>query len=95
MTVQETAMSATESVAPTVTIRLFAGAAAAVGARERSVEARTVGDALAALLDGASEEAHTAVGRASLLLNAVSCRDHGAALSEGDRIDVLPPFAGG
>lgn len=85
----------TEATLPTVQIRLFAGAAAAYGAPHAHVQAATVADALAALLDGASEEACTVVGRSSLLLNAVSCTDHARPLREGDQLDVLPPFAGG
>jgi molybdopterin synthase sulfur carrier subunit len=33
--------------------------------------------------------------RSSFLRNEVALRDRGAALSAGDVVDVLPPFAGG
>lgn len=90
----DTAMTA-PTTPVTVTVRLFAGAAAALGTRETTVEATTVRGALEALLAGASAEARTVVERSSLLVNAVSCRDQSTALRAGDRLDVLPPFAGG
>ncbi|GAB4096912.1 MoaD/ThiS family protein [Brachybacterium squillarum] len=80
---------------PAIRVRLFAGAAAAFGADDATVHGATVGAAIADLLEGASAEARTVVGRSSLLVNAVACTDPGRALADGDRIDVLPPFAGG
>ena len=44
---------------------------------------------------GAPADATTAIERSSLLVNAVACTDHSRVLADGDRIDVLPPFAGG
>jgi molybdopterin converting factor small subunit len=35
------------------------------------------------------------IDRSSFLRNGVALRDHGAKLSTGDVVDVLPPFAGG
>lgn len=80
---------------PTITVRPFAAAAAELGTSETRVEASTVAEALEALLEGASEEARRVVERSSLLLNAVSCQDPARELADGDRLDVLPPFAGG
>lgn len=78
-----------------VTVHLFAGAAAELGTDLTSVRAATVAEALAALLDGASERARTVVGRSSVLVDGLACRDHGTELAPGARLDVLPPFAGG
>lgn len=80
---------------PVVPVRLFAGAAAEYGADAATAEGATVAEAVADLCAGASERAATVIGRSSLLVNAVACRDTAQVLHEGDRIDVLPPFAGG
>lgn len=87
------ATGATE--AATITVRLFAGAAAAYGSDTATVHGATVAEAIRDLTTGASAEATTAIERSSLLVNAVACTDHSQALADGDRIDVLPPFAGG
>ena len=89
------ATPATPATPATVTVRLFAGAAAAYGSDTAVVHGATVADAIADLASGASPQAATAIERSSLLVNAVSCTDHSRALVDGDRIDVLPPFAGG
>lgn len=87
------ATGATE--AATVTVRLFAGAAAAYGSDTATVRGATVAEAIRDLTAGASADATTAIERSSLLVNAVACTDHSRVLADGDRIDVLPPFAGG
>lgn len=75
------------------TVRLFAAAAEAVGANEVTVEAASVAALREALGDrGASAPsviAQCAVLRAGVRL------DDDVALASGDRVDVLPPFAGG
>lgn len=81
--------------APRIAVRLFAGAAAEFGADATSVQAATVQDAVDALLAGASAEAARVIDRSSFLINAVACTDRTRALADGDRMDVLPPFAGG
>lgn len=80
---------------PVVPVRLFAAAAAEYGADDATAQGTTVAEALADLCTGASARAVTVIGRSSLLVNAVACRDPEQELHEGDRIDVLPPFAGG
>ena len=55
----------------------------------------TVQDVLTALTGSASPRARTVIERSSLLLNGSACRDHTRSLAPGDRLDVLPPFAGG
>lgn len=80
---------------PTLTVRLFAGAAAEYGADATTVRGHSVHEALADLLRGASPDAARVIDRSSLLVNAVACTDRDQELRDGDRIDVLPPFAGG
>ncbi|APX34301.1 molybdopterin synthase sulfur carrier subunit [Brachybacterium sp. P6-10-X1] len=85
----------TQRTAPAITVQLFAGAAAEYGAETTTVHGTTLQDALDDLLSTASPQAAQAIGRSSFLVNAVACTDRGRALSEGDRLDVLPPLAGG
>ncbi|WP_058234832.1 MoaD/ThiS family protein [Devriesea agamarum] len=84
---------------PAVNLRFFAAAAATMRTDELSVDACTLGDALSAAkahgeANGDSTAA-TVIDRSSYLLNRVSCADLTTGLSNGDQIDVLPPFAGG
>lgn len=88
-------VSAPDSPAPEIAVRLFAGAAAEFGADAATVRARTVRDLVQALTVGASPEAARVIGRSSLLVDGVACTDHRRALAPGTRVDVLPPFAGG
>ena len=95
MTPADTTPAASTSTLPAITVRLFAGAAAEFGADAATVHGATLRDALADLLETASPDAARVIGRSSLLVNAVACTDLDRALAEGDRLDVLPPFAGG
>ena len=79
----------------TVEVRLFAAAAAAVGTESLEVTAGTVGEAMAAVRERTDDEGQRVLDGCSLLHNAVVCRDTGRSVAGGDRIDVLPPFAGG
>lgn len=81
--------------APTITVELFAGAAAEYGAETTTVRGATLQDALDDLLTAASPRAAQVIGRSSFLVGGVACTDRDRALSEGDHLDVLPPFAGG
>ena len=85
----------TTPAAPRIAVRLFAGAAAEYGADAVSLQANTLQEAIDALQADASPPAARVIGRSSFLLNAVACTDRGQRLAEGDRLDVLPPFAGG
>lgn len=85
----------TQSTIPAITVQLFAGAAAEYGAESTTVHGATLQEALEDLLAAASPQAAQVVGRSSFLVNAVACTDRDRALAEGDRLDVLPPFAGG
>ncbi|WP_193119366.1 MoaD/ThiS family protein [Brachybacterium tyrofermentans] len=81
--------------APTLTVRLFAGAAAEYGADAATVQGGSVREALADLLRSAAPDAARVIDRSSILVNAVACTDRDQELHDGDRLDVLPPFAGG
>ncbi|MGO3477291.1 MAG: MoaD/ThiS family protein [Brachybacterium tyrofermentans] len=84
-----------DDTTPTLTVRLFAGAAAEYGADVATVQGSSVREALADLLRSASSDAARVVDRSSILVNAVACTDRDQELRDGDRLDVLPPFAGG
>lgn len=81
--------------APAIAVQLFAGAAAEYGADTTTVHGATLQEALEDLLSAASPQAARVIGRSSFLVNAIACTDRGRELAEGDRLDVLPPFAGG
>lgn len=87
--------TAREVTTPAIRVRLFAGAAAAYGTDSVTVRGATLGDALEALVADADDDARRVIGRSSFLVNSVATTDRERALAEGDRIDVLPPFAGG
>lgn len=91
-------------------VRFFAAAAAATGVEEQRVDLTALAGSqpftLADLSDllvasfPVSASGHTPplaeiLTRCSFLLNEVSTRDLSLALSPGDVVDVLPPFAGG
>jgi sulfur-carrier protein len=94
-TTDMTADTAPDHAAPHVTVRLFAGAAATFGADTAAVRASSLQQVVDALLEGASAEAARVIDRSSYLVNAVACTDRTRSLADGDRVDVLPPFAGG
>lgn len=81
-----------------VELRYFAAAAEAAGRPEERLEL-PVGTTLAALreqLAGRGLEMARIIGVSSYLVNALSTpADSLAPLADGDRIDILPPFAGG
>jgi molybdopterin synthase sulfur carrier subunit len=81
--------------APTIAVRLFAGAAAEYGADATTVHARTLQELVDALTAGASERAAQVIARSSFLVDGVARTDRGHELEDGARVDVLPPFAGG
>ena len=85
----------TTTDSPTVTVHLFAAAADALGRESATLSAGRVRDVLALLGADASTEAQQVLARSSVLVNSRACPDHDHALSAGDRLDVLPPFAGG
>ena len=80
-----------------VTVRFFAAAHAAAGADSETVTLRpgtTVAE-LVKSLAGSGEPLANVLNRCSYLRDGIAVRDETVALSCGDTIDVLPPFAGG
>ena len=89
-------VAAGETIA--VELRYFAAAAEAAGRTEERLEL-PAGTTLAALrerLAGRGLEMARIIGVSSYLVNALSTpADSLAPLADGDRVDVMPPFAGG
>ena len=77
-----------------VTIRYWAGARATAGTAEEPFDAATVQEALDAATAGRDESFARVVAASSVLVDGVRVR-RDSALSDGDVIEVLPPFAGG
>lgn len=92
-------MTTNESGAPaadvpgTVTVRYWAGAAAAAGTETDLVTAATVGEAVDAAVALHPELARIAP-VCALLLDGVRAKRHTPA-PEGSTLELLPPFAGG
>ncbi len=80
---------------PLIEVRLFAAAAAALGTDLTEAPGRTVAEVITALSARTDADGARVLGRSSVLVNAVACRDHDRRVFPGDRLDVLPPFAGG
>ena len=80
-----------------VTVRYFAAAAEAAGVEEEILAAGDAGTTVGELRDLLVERHGAAMARivanGSFLVDGVVRRDRAAAL--GERVDVLPPFAGG
>jgi molybdopterin converting factor small subunit len=80
-----------------VTVRYFAAARAAAGVESETVTLRP-GATVAELVDGLavrSAQLATVLSRCSYLRDGIAVRDDATALSAGNTVDVLPPFAGG
>lgn len=78
-----------------MSVRLFAAAEAAAGRDEDQVEAATLGEAVDVLADRYGETMAKVLAASSFLLDGVATYDRDDTLSDGQRLDVLPPFAGG
>lgn len=76
-----------------VTVRYWAGARAAAGVDEEAVHATSVHEVVAALSKRSSKLAGV-LALSSLLVDGHVVRTD-ASLSDGQTIEVLPPFAGG
>lgn len=83
----------------TVTVRFYAGAAEAAGAEERQLPLsgkQGLDEFLARLPELIGTPSLERVcSRSSFLVNGVRTKRESGALSPGDQLDVLPPFAGG
>ena len=80
-----------------LTVRYFAAARAAAGAEieDLRVEPGTTVAALVETLAARSPQLARVLRRCSFLCDGIAVRDDGQTLSDGQIIDVLPPFAGG
>lgn len=76
-------------------VRVFAGAAEAVGGSEFTLEVDSIGALLREL--NPADDAHIAevLARCSFLVDGVRTSNPEAPISPGAPVDVLPPFAGG
>ncbi len=80
-----------------VTVRYFAAARAAAGTESETVTLRT-GATVAELVDDLAVRGTrlaTVLSRCSYLCDGIAVRDDATALSAGNTLDILPPFAGG
>lgn len=85
-------------VAQHVTVRFFASARAATGVDELRLalpDGASISDALQQLTAAPGQPLEQVLSRCSFLVNAISTTDRTTTLSDGDVIDVMPPFAGG
>jgi len=81
----------------TVTLRFFAAARAAAGTSERTVSDEgplTIAGAIGLAHAGAADYDEV-TSRCSFLVNGIATTDREKLLTDGDTVDVLPPFAGG
>ena len=79
----------------TVTVRLFAAIAEAVGRDELSIPAATVGDVADALMATGGPDTSRVLGLCSVLVDGRRADSAEVGVPVGATVDVLPPFAGG
>jgi molybdopterin converting factor small subunit len=80
-----------------LTVRYFAAARAAAGTETESLRVAT-GTTVAALVESLATrgpELAKVLQRCSFLCDGIAVRDQSVELTNGQIIDVLPPFAGG
>ncbi len=90
-------METTSTATLLLTVRYFAAARAAAGLESENVrvaEGTTVAALVGALAERSPELAKV-LKRCSFLRDGIAVRDDAMELSDGQTIDVLPPFAGG
>lgn len=81
-----------------LTVRYFAGARAATGVPDESIELAgepTVADVLTLVHERHGDKLTRVLAASSFLLDGVAVRDRGTAVRSGALLDILPPFAGG
>lgn len=79
----------------TARVRLFAGAAEAVGAGEVAVTALDVAGVLAELAALGGPGTDAVLARCAVVVDGVRADGLDTRVGEGSLVDVLPPFAGG
>ena len=81
----------------TVELRFFASARAAMGTNDITVD--LAGDStiesVLGELTAPDDRLSAVLARCSFLVNGIATADRDHSLTDGDRVDVLPPFAGG
>nr|WP_220094343.1 MoaD/ThiS family protein [Cryobacterium soli] len=75
-------------------VRYYAAAKAATGVAEES-RRLPAGATIGAFLDDLGSSSAAVFARCSFIVNGVATTDRARVLDDGDRLDVLPPFAGG
>jgi molybdopterin synthase sulfur carrier subunit len=90
-------VEATSTLTVQLTVRYFAAARAAANAESETVrvEQGTTVAALVEALAARGPELARVLRRCSFLRDGIAVRDEAIKLSDGQTIDVLPPFAGG
>ena len=83
------------TVAPSVTVRYFAGARAASGVDTETRTAASLGELVGQLVDAHGERLERVLTACSFLVDGTQTRDRATSLAPGAVVDVLPPFAGG
>jgi sulfur-carrier protein len=83
-----------DSATDLIDVHLFAAARSAAGADRMQVAPGVLADVLAAC-ERQAPGLREVLPRCSYLVNGVATIDEAARLLGGDRLDVLPPFAGG
>ena len=86
-------------MSPSVSVRLFGGAAEAFGATEvESASGETLASLVGWLIDNAATDRarlREVLDQCSFFVDGDHCRELDTRLPAGARVDVLPPFAGG
>lgn len=77
-----------------VQVRYFAAAKAATGVAEETREL-PAGATIGGFLDHLGSRSPAVFARCSFIVNGTATTDRARVLDDGDRLDVLPPFAGG
>ncbi|QYF75351.1 MoaD/ThiS family protein [Cryobacterium sp. PAMC25264] len=75
-------------------VRYYAAAKAATGMAEET-RRLPAGATIGAFLDDVDSTSPAVFARCSFIVNGVATTDRARVLDDGDRLDVLPPFAGG
>lgn len=94
---RQPSVATTSTLTVQLTVRYFAAARAAANAETETVRVEP-GTTVAALVDrlaARGPELARVLRRCSFLCDGMAVRDEATELSDGQTLDVLPPFAGG